>query len=345
MFAWRAPLLKQGGLFAPVSREGALVLNNLFLVTACMTVFVGTLYPLALEALTGEKISVGAPFFNATFGPLFLVLMVVIPFGPLLAWKRGDLAGGRERIDPALERIDICLGDGAGIDRHAGMCELLEHFHGELEAGRSALCPPQGDVRPRLAVEGAVDLNAVEALGVEGEFVEAPGPILGAGVEDAVPGAPAAGIVPARGADAKRHADLQLWIAGTAVLTVNEIFHSIQGESTFTGEPCVFVRLTACDLRCRWCDTAYAFHEGRKMSVDDVAAAVDAYGCPTVEITGGEPLLQADVYPLMTRLLDSGKTVRITQPNRYRHAPEDQLTWDDRVWISWEESSCVVVTE
>jgi cytochrome c-type biogenesis protein CcmF len=98
LFAWRAPLLKQGGLFAPVSREGALVLNNLFLVTACMTVFVGTLYPLALEALTGEKISVGAPFFNATFGPLFLALMVVIPFGPLLAWKRGDLSGVAQRL-------------------------------------------------------------------------------------------------------------------------------------------------------------------------------------------------------------------------------------------------------
>jgi cytochrome c-type biogenesis protein CcmF len=98
LFAWRAPLLKQGGLFAPVSREGALVLNNLFLVTASMTVFVGTLYPLALEALTGEKISVGAPFFNATFGPLFLVLMVVMPFGPLLAWKRGDLVGVAQRL-------------------------------------------------------------------------------------------------------------------------------------------------------------------------------------------------------------------------------------------------------
>jgi cytochrome c-type biogenesis protein CcmF len=101
LFAWRAPLLKQGGLFAPVSREGALVLNNLFLVTACMTVFVGTLYPLALEALTGEKISVGAPFFNATFGPLFLVLMVAVPFGPLLAWKRGDLAGVAQRLTAA----------------------------------------------------------------------------------------------------------------------------------------------------------------------------------------------------------------------------------------------------
>jgi 7-carboxy-7-deazaguanine synthase len=95
------------------------------------------------------------------------------------------------------------------------------------------------------------------------------------------------------------------------VLTINEIFHSIQGESTFAGRPCVFVRLTACDLRCRWCDTPYAFHEGRKMSVDEVIADVEARGCPTVEVTGGEPLLQPDVYPLMQRLLDSGKTVLI----------------------------------
>ena len=95
------------------------------------------------------------------------------------------------------------------------------------------------------------------------------------------------------------------------MLTVNEIFHSIQGESTFAGEPCVFVRLTACDLRCSWCDTPYAFYEGRKMSVDDVLAEVDRYACPLVEVTGGEPLLQPDVYPLMTRLLESGKTVLI----------------------------------
>jgi len=93
------------------------------------------------------------------------------------------------------------------------------------------------------------------------------------------------------------------------MLTVNEIFHSIQGESTFAGEPCVFVRLTACDLRCSWCDTAYAFYEGRKMSVDDVLIEVERYNCPTVEVTGGEPLLQRDVYPLMSRLIESGKTV------------------------------------
>src|ERR1043166_1859613 len=91
LYAWRAPMLKQGGLFAPISREGALIFNNLFLTAACATVFVGTLYPLALETLTGEKISVGAPFFNLTFGPLFVPLLLAIPFGPLLAWKRGDL--------------------------------------------------------------------------------------------------------------------------------------------------------------------------------------------------------------------------------------------------------------
>ncbi len=98
LFALRAPLLRQGGLFAPISREGALVLNNLFLVSACATVFVGTLYPLALEALTGEKISVGAPFFNATFVPLFIPLLIAVPFGPLLAWKRGDLLGVAQRL-------------------------------------------------------------------------------------------------------------------------------------------------------------------------------------------------------------------------------------------------------
>src|SRR5437588_11681053 len=98
LIALRAPLLKQGGLFAPVSREGALVLNNLFLVSACATVFIGTLYPLALEALTGEKISVGPPFFNATFAPLFVPLLIAVPFGPLLAWKRGDLLGVAQRL-------------------------------------------------------------------------------------------------------------------------------------------------------------------------------------------------------------------------------------------------------
>jgi 7-carboxy-7-deazaguanine synthase len=106
------------------------------------------------------------------------------------------------------------------------------------------------------------------------------------------------------------------------MLTVNEIFHSIQGESTRAGHPCVFVRLTACDLRCTWCDTPYSFYEGRKMSIDDVVKAVDEYGCPLVEITGGEPLLQDEVYPLMQRLLDSGHTVMLETGG---HRPIDRV--------------------
>ncbi len=95
------------------------------------------------------------------------------------------------------------------------------------------------------------------------------------------------------------------------MLTVNEIFHSIQGESTYAGRRCVFVRLTACDLRCSWCDTPYAFHEGRKMSLGEILAEVERHDCDIVELTGGEPLLQKEVYPLMQRLLDRGQTVLI----------------------------------
>ena len=93
------------------------------------------------------------------------------------------------------------------------------------------------------------------------------------------------------------------------MVTINEIFYSVQGESTFAGRPCVFVRLTACDLRCSWCDTPYAFHEGKKRSLDEVLSDVERFDCPLVEVTGGEPLLQPGVYPLMERLLETGKTV------------------------------------
>ena len=106
------------------------------------------------------------------------------------------------------------------------------------------------------------------------------------------------------------------------MLTVNEIFHSIQGESTRAGDRCVFVRLTACDLRCSWCDTPYAFYEGRKMSVDEVMATVEGYGCPLVEITGGEPLLQEAVYELMDRLLAAGHTVLLETGG---HRPIDRV--------------------
>lgn len=106
------------------------------------------------------------------------------------------------------------------------------------------------------------------------------------------------------------------------MLTISEIFHSIQGESSYAGLPCVFVRLTGCDLRCSWCDTPYAFTGGTKMSVDDVVAAVERTGCRLVEITGGEPLLQADVYALMATLREAGLTVLLETGG---HIPIDRV--------------------
>jgi 7-carboxy-7-deazaguanine synthase len=94
-------------------------------------------------------------------------------------------------------------------------------------------------------------------------------------------------------------------------MRINEIFYSIQGESTRAGRPCIFVRLTGCNLRCIWCDTAYAFYEGAEMTVDEVLDRVKDYPCRLVEVTGGEPLLQPEVHPLITRLLDRNYQVLI----------------------------------
>ena len=106
------------------------------------------------------------------------------------------------------------------------------------------------------------------------------------------------------------------------MLVVHELYVSVQGESTHTGRPCAFVRLSACDLRCSWCDTPYAFTGGKKMSVDDVVAAVELLRCPLVEITGGEPLLQADVIPLMQKLIAAGHEVLVETGG---HLPIDKL--------------------
>jgi cytochrome c-type biogenesis protein CcmF len=110
LFAARAASLTQGGIFAPISREGALVFNNLFLTASCAAVLVGTLYPLALEVVNGDKISVGAPFFNLTFGPLFLPLLLLMPLGPFLAWKRGDLLAAAERLSVAFGVAVVGIG-------------------------------------------------------------------------------------------------------------------------------------------------------------------------------------------------------------------------------------------
>ena len=108
------------------------------------------------------------------------------------------------------------------------------------------------------------------------------------------------------------------------MLRVNEIFHSIQGESTHAGRPCVFVRLTGCNLRCVWCDTAYAFHEGSAWTVDEVVNRVETYDCTLVEVTGGEPLLQADAIALMRELLARGHDVLLETGGSLpiEHVPE-----------------------
>ena len=106
-------------------------------------------------------------------------------------------------------------------------------------------------------------------------------------------------------------------------LTVNEIFFSIQGESTWAGLPCVFVRLTACDLRCSYCDTAYAFTEGKRLPLGEVVARALAYDCPLVEVTGGEPLLQPAALPLMAALCDAGRTVLLETSGAHDISPVD----------------------
>ena len=106
------------------------------------------------------------------------------------------------------------------------------------------------------------------------------------------------------------------------MLTVHEIYLSIQGESTHVGRPCLFVRLTACDLRCRWCDTTYAFTGGRKMTVDEIVAALDAHACRLVELTGGEPLLQPEAPALMAALLARGYEVLLETGG---HVPTDAV--------------------
>jgi 7-carboxy-7-deazaguanine synthase len=106
-------------------------------------------------------------------------------------------------------------------------------------------------------------------------------------------------------------------------LLIHEIYRSIQGESTFAGLPCVFVRAAACDSRCKWCDTPHAFNQGERMTRAAVREQVLGFDCPLVEITGGEPLLQADVFPLMTELADAGKTVLLETSGAHDIGPVD----------------------
>jgi 7-carboxy-7-deazaguanine synthase len=106
-------------------------------------------------------------------------------------------------------------------------------------------------------------------------------------------------------------------------LRITEIFHSIQGESTWAGAPCTFVRLTGCPLRCVWCDTEYAFTGGERMTLDEIVARVQEVGTPVVEVTGGEPLAHANAFPLVRRLLDEGFTVLVETSGAFDVAPLD----------------------
>src|SRR5947199_3711044 len=108
------------------------------------------------------------------------------------------------------------------------------------------------------------------------------------------------------------------------MLRITEIFHSIQGESSHAGRPCVFVRLTGCNLRCRWCDSEYTFAGGEKMSIDDVLSRVEAYGCKFVEVTGGEPLAQGESFELIRRLCDAGHEVLIETSGSIDVTPVDE---------------------
>ena len=183
LFAWRASRLRQGGIFAPVSREGALVLNNLLLTTCCATVFVGTLYPLALESMTGEKISVGAPFFNLTFGPLFVPIMLVMPIGQMLAWKRGDLLGAAQRL-----MVAFAVGFAVAL------------LFGALRGG------------PVLSVVGV----AIAAYLVVGSFVEVYGRIAGRGVTLGVAISRAMGLPRSAWGTAFAHAGIGVTLFGLA---------------------------------------------------------------------------------------------------------------------------------
>jgi cytochrome c-type biogenesis protein CcmF len=200
LFAWRAPRLTGGGLFAPVSREGMLVLNNLFLSAAAATVLLGTLYPLILEAATGDTISVGPPYFALTFVPLMAVCLILVPAGPLMAWKRADMRGAFQRLTWAVgvaliaalaayalfepRRALAAAGVGLGVWLIAGslaeMAERIKLFRVPLaEAGRRLVGLPRGAWGMTLAHlgVGVFLMGAVveTAFKVEAAAVTAPG--------------------------------------------------------------------------------------------------------------------------------------------------------------------------
>ncbi|HZL59638.1 MAG TPA: heme lyase CcmF/NrfE family subunit [Stellaceae bacterium] len=194
LYAWRAPALAPGGLFAPISREGALLFNNLILACCAATVFIGTLYPLFLDAVGGPKLSVGFPFFNRTFVPLMIPLLLAMPIGPLLAWKRGDLLGALQRLwvafagalvaalvalyasggGPILAVFGIGLAGWMATGALVELAERLQLFRVPLaDSARRALGHPRAAWGMTLAHLGmAVTVAGISASAFEQERIE-----------------------------------------------------------------------------------------------------------------------------------------------------------------------------
>ena len=250
--------------------------------------------PAAMPQLDGDRIAAKASSRSARYSRSaspFLKLggncassAPSLPLTPADRCRAGTRRGRQRSAAPALHAIRRRLRP-SGSDRsqplleHPRVRELLIQLDRELEIRRRPLGPAARDLGSRLAVERRVHLDGVEVLGVVGELVE-PFGVRARRVEDAVPRASSRSGSSSRTCRCEDRATRGRIIGIGDMLTVNEIFYSIQGESTRAGEPCVFVRLTACDLRCSWCDTAYAFYEGQKRSVDDVVAEVEQHRVP-----------------------------------------------------------------
>jgi cytochrome c-type biogenesis protein CcmF len=194
LYAWRAPALQGGGVFAPISREGALVLNNVLLATAAATVFLGTLYPLFLDTIGGPKLSVGFPFFNRTFVPLMIPALLAVAVGPLLAWKRGDLRGALQRLwfafaaallvalvglylagfKPILALLGLALATWVGVGVIAEWAERVKLFRaGPAETWRRARHLPRASYAMSIAHFGlAVSVAGIAASAFEVEQIQ-----------------------------------------------------------------------------------------------------------------------------------------------------------------------------
>ncbi|MGO9787044.1 MAG: heme lyase CcmF/NrfE family subunit, partial [Stellaceae bacterium] len=206
LYAWRAPRLEPGGVFAPVSREGALLLNNLILASCAATVFIGTLYPLFLDAVGGPKLSVGYPFFNRTFVPLMIPLLIAIAVGPMLAWKRGDLLGALQRLwaafavaivvililfyvtsgGPVLAVLGLGLATWVGMGALVELTERLRIFRSPWrETWRRALNYPRSSYGMTIAHFGmAVTVAGLAASAFEQERIQ----MLHVGQEETIAG-------------------------------------------------------------------------------------------------------------------------------------------------------------